>query len=147
MPDLLHMLFSNPFHYSNSSKQVLLKTLEDLQENTCARVSFVTKLQVAYKFTEKRLRHKRFPVNFAEFPRTSFLQRPLNNCFRTVIVGRLNFHTIESLKVLSSKYSPNNTKKVGGLEQKNDRQLPITGCYLQPCIYYIIYLYLSIFYI
>ena len=53
--------------------------------------------------------------------------RMLKNIFFTehlrataVIVSRLNFHIVESWKVLSSKYSLNNTNKLVGENAKND---------------------------
>ena len=50
---------------SCSVKQAFLKILHNSQENTCARVSFLIKL---------RRWHRCFPVNFAKFLRTPFLQ-------------------------------------------------------------------------
>ena len=43
---------------------MFLEISQNLQENTCARVSF---------FIKKRLLHKCFPVNFAKFLRTPFI--------------------------------------------------------------------------
>ena len=56
-------LFLIPFPYSEAAtegvpcKKVFFKILQNSQENTCGRVFF-----------------SRFPVNFAKFLRTSFLQ-------------------------------------------------------------------------
>ena len=47
-------------------KKVFLKVLQNSQENTCARVSFLIELQAW---------HRCFPVNFAKFLRTPFLYR------------------------------------------------------------------------
>ena len=48
-----------------SMKKVFLKILQNSQENTCARVSFLIKLQL-----KKRLWRRCFPVNIAKFLRT-----------------------------------------------------------------------------
>ena len=56
-------------------KKVFLKILHNSQENTCARVSFLKKLQAeACVFIKKRLWHRCFRVNFTKFLRTPFLQ-------------------------------------------------------------------------
>ena len=47
--------------------RVFLKILQKSHENSCARVSFLMKLQL-----EKRIRHRCFPVNIAKFLRTPF---------------------------------------------------------------------------
>ena len=47
-------------------KKVVLETLQNLQENTCARVSFLLKFK-------KRFWPSCFPVNFVKFLRTTFL--------------------------------------------------------------------------
>ena len=49
-------------------KKVFLKISQNSQEDTCARVSFLIKLQV------KGLWHRYFPMNFAKFLRTPFSQ-------------------------------------------------------------------------
>ena len=54
-----------------SVKNVFLEISQDSLENTCFRISFLTKLQ-ACNFVKKRLWHKCFPVNFARFLRTFF---------------------------------------------------------------------------
>ena len=53
-------------------KKLFLEILQNSQENTCARVSFLIKLLAT--LLKKRLWYRRFPVNFVEFLRTSFLQ-------------------------------------------------------------------------
>ena len=54
---------------------MLLVMLQNSQKSTCARVSFLIKLQhQTCNFIKKRVRHRCFPVNFAKFLRTSFLQ-------------------------------------------------------------------------
>ena len=54
-----------------SVKKVFLKILQNSQENTCARASFLIKLQ-AYVIKKETL-PQCFPVNFAQFLRTPFL--------------------------------------------------------------------------
>ena len=62
-------------HLRSSCPEVLFKISQNLQENTCARVSFLIKLQASScNFIKKRLWHRSFPVNFANFLKTSFLQ-------------------------------------------------------------------------
>ena len=46
-------------------KKVFFEISQKSQKNTCARVSFLLK---------KRLWHRCFPMNFAKFPRTTFLK-------------------------------------------------------------------------
>ena len=53
-------------------KKVFLKISPNSQESTCARVSFLIKLQAA-TLLKKRLWHSYFPVNFLKFLRTPFL--------------------------------------------------------------------------
>ena len=51
-----------------SAKKVFLEILQNSQENTSARVSFLIKLQAsACNFIKKRLWHRCFPVNYAKF--------------------------------------------------------------------------------
>ena len=54
-------------------KKVFLKFLQNSQENTCVRVSFLIKLQARpATVLKRRLWHRLFPVNFAKFLRTPF---------------------------------------------------------------------------
>ena len=53
-------------HRTCSVEKLFLEISQNLQENTCARVSFLIKLQ--------RLWRRCFPVSFAKFLRTPFLQ-------------------------------------------------------------------------
>ena len=54
---------------------VFLEISQNSQENTCARVSFLIKLQVAPAILlKKRLWHWCFSMNFAKFLRTPFSQ-------------------------------------------------------------------------
>ena len=59
--------------WSCSVKKVYLEILQNSQENTCARVSFLIKLQVS----KKRLWHRYFLLNFAKFWRTPFIAKHL----------------------------------------------------------------------
>ena len=54
-----------------SVKKVFFEISQNLQENTCARVSFLTKWTAT--LLKKRLWHECFPVNFVKFLRTRFL--------------------------------------------------------------------------
>ena len=54
-----------------SVKKGVLRNFENSQKSTCARVSFLIKLQAF--FLKKRLWHRCFSVNFAKFLRTPFL--------------------------------------------------------------------------
>ena len=59
-------------------KKVFLEISENSQENTCATVSFLIKLQAARAtLLKKRLWHRYFPVNFAKFLRTPFFTEHL----------------------------------------------------------------------
>ena len=54
---------------------MLWEISQNSQENTCVRVSFLTKLQIsACNFIKKSLQHRCFPVNLAKFLRAPFLQ-------------------------------------------------------------------------
>ena len=59
-----------------SVKKVFLEILQNSQENTCARVSFLIKLQAL-----AQLWHRCFYVNFAKFLRTPFLTEHLQWLF------------------------------------------------------------------
>ena len=58
---------------------------EKSHESTCARTSFLIKLQASglrpATLLEKRLWHSCFPVNFAKLLRTPFLQNTSGGCF------------------------------------------------------------------
>ena len=57
-------------------KKVFLEISQNSQENTCASVSFLIKLQISglQLYWKKRLWHRWFSVNFTKFLRTPFLQ-------------------------------------------------------------------------
>ena len=57
---------------------MFLKILQNLQENTCARVSFST---FFFNFIKKRLWHRCFPVKFVKFLRTPFLHNTFSGWF------------------------------------------------------------------
>ena len=70
---LIWMLRSS--HQRCSAKKVFLEISRNSQEKSCARISFLIKLQAApATLLKKRLWHNCFPVNSAKFLRTSFLQ-------------------------------------------------------------------------
>ena len=57
-------------------KKMFLKISQNSQENTCARASFLIKLQATpATLLKAKLWHRCFPVNFAKFLRTSFFYR------------------------------------------------------------------------
>ena len=71
-----------------SVKKVFLENSQNSQENTCARVSFLIKLQASAcnfikketqpaTLLKKRLWHRCFPVNYAKFVRIPFLTEHL----------------------------------------------------------------------
>ena len=61
-----------------SVKKVFLEIPQNSQENTCARVSFLIKLQASpATLLQKRPWHWCFPVNFAKFLRTPFFTQHL----------------------------------------------------------------------
>ena len=65
-------------HQGCSVKKVFLEILQNSEENTCARASFliVSGLRPS-TLLKKRLWHKCFPVTFAKFLRTPFLNEHL----------------------------------------------------------------------
>ena len=68
-----HGLIYRSSHWRCSVKKMFLEILQNSQENICARVSFLIKLQ-ACNFIKKQALVQVFPVNFAKFLRTPFLQ-------------------------------------------------------------------------
>ena len=57
-------------------KKMFLKFLQNSQESTCVRASFLIR---------KRLQHRCFPVNFAKFLRASFYRTPPDDCWTFVL--------------------------------------------------------------
>ena len=61
-----------------SVNKVVLEVLQNLQENTCARLSFLIKLQAtSATLLKKGLWCRFFPVNFAKYLRNLFHRTPL----------------------------------------------------------------------
>ena len=83
LPAAFHFLIF--FFYSKavarrcSVKKGFLEILQNSQENACARV-FLFLPQVC-NFIKKRLWYGCFPVSFAKFLRTPFLQNTCGGCF------------------------------------------------------------------
>ena len=61
------------FSGHRSVKKAFLKISQNSQENTCDSVSFLIKERVSF-LSKKRLWHRCFPANFANFLRTPYLQ-------------------------------------------------------------------------
>ena len=66
--NLIFLLFGSWSLVRSSHPEVFLEILQNSQENTCARVSFLIKLG-----KKKRLWHRYFHVSFAKFLRAAFL--------------------------------------------------------------------------
>ena len=77
-------------------KKVFLEISQNSQENTCARVSFLIKLQASglrpATVLKKGLWHRCFPNNSAKFLRTLFHRTPLGYCFSTVDFEHVDSH-------------------------------------------------------
>ena len=67
-------------------KKGIFKSFTKFTENICARVSFnkVAGLRPA-TFLKERIWHSCFPVNFAKFLRTPFLQNTSGGCFWKIL--------------------------------------------------------------
>ena len=63
---------------------VFLKILQNLQEMTCARASFLIKLQ-ASGLLKKRLRFRCFPVNFTKFFKIPILQSTFEQLLLSIL--------------------------------------------------------------
>ena len=79
----MNILFTEAGIQRCSVKNVLLEISQNSQENICAIVSFLIKLQAlglrpAAALLKKRLWHRCFPVNFAKFIRAPFLKDHLS---------------------------------------------------------------------
>ena len=76
--DFFNFLYSEAVAQTCSVKKVFLEILQNSQESTCARVSFLIKLQaLPASLLKKRLWRRCFPLNFAKFLRTSFFREHL----------------------------------------------------------------------
>ena len=61
---------------------MFLKFLQNSQESTCARVTFLIKFQAPpATLLKRRLWYRSFPVNFAKFLGTPFYRTPPGDCF------------------------------------------------------------------
>ena len=71
--------------------KMFLEISRDLQENICARVPSLIKLQASVTLPKKRLWYRCFPVNFAKFLRTPY-RTPQDDCFlrRLISINNLN---------------------------------------------------------
>ena len=75
-----------------SVKKLFLEISQNSQKNTCARVSFLIKLQARpVTLLKKRLWHRCFPVNFMKFLRAPFSQ---NTSWRLLLVYDNTEHAI-----------------------------------------------------
>ena len=75
-----------------SVKKVFLEISQNSQENTCAIVSFLIKLQASdlrpTTLLKKRLWQRCFPVNFAKFLRTPFLTEHFRWLLLILVINR-----------------------------------------------------------
>ena len=63
-------------------KKVFLEISQNSKENTCARVSFLIKLQALQLYFQKRLWHRCFCCKFSEISKNNFfLQSTSRGCF------------------------------------------------------------------
>ena len=77
--------------------------LQNLQENTCARVSFLIKLQAeACNFIKKETLARCFPVNFAKFLRTPFPTEQLRWLLLYSTINIIKLTVMLTLKFRSS---------------------------------------------
>ena len=74
-------------------KKVFFKMLQNSQESTYARVSFLITLQALglrpVALLKKRLWHRCFPVNFATFLRTPFLQNTSGRLLHVTTISNI----------------------------------------------------------
>ena len=89
-----------------SAKKQFLEISQNSQESTCVRISFLINLQAwGLKPTTllgKRVWHRCFPVNFAEFLRTSFLTEHL--WWLLLIRVLQNFYFKSEVKTLGESF-------------------------------------------
>ena len=90
-------------HWRCSVKKMFLEILQNSLENTCARFSFLIKLQASGNrhqttLLKKRLWHRCFPVNFLKFLRTHFLQNTSGLLLRNryTIIGHVNMYLVKT---------------------------------------------------
>ena len=63
-------------HHRCSVRKIFLENLQNSQENTCARVSFLIKLQ-AFRFIRKQTLAQVFSCEFCEFSKNTFFTEHL----------------------------------------------------------------------
>ena len=71
-------------------KKVFLKILQNSQKNTCARVSFLIKLQTSDNFIKKEALAQGFSYEFCEIFKNTFLQITSGGCFLNMFSFRLS---------------------------------------------------------
>ena len=80
-------------------KIIVLKNLANFTVKYLCRSLFCKNLQAACNFTNKRLCHRCFFVNFPKILGTTFFYRtPLNNCISTVVAPKLHFHKNQKVR-------------------------------------------------
>ena len=86
---------------------MFLENSQNSQENTCARDSFLTKLQASEcKFIKKGLWDRRFLVNFAKFLTTPFLTEHLRWLLSNLIIGvSINHYELKKHSLQFHKFS------------------------------------------
>ena len=95
---------SRSSHWRYSIKKVLLKTLKNLQENTCARVSFLIKCRPkGYSFIKKETLEQDFSCEFGEISKNNLFTEHL---FATAsALGKMGlFIQIHSLRILKRTF-------------------------------------------
>ena len=78
-------------HRSCSVKKVLLEISQNSQEKTCARVSFLIKLQASGNFIKKETLARVFSCEFCEIYQTTFLTEHLR---WLLLAFRVNLHSV-----------------------------------------------------
>ena len=81
-------------------KKVFLEISQNSQENSCARISFLIKLQAwLATLLKKRLWQRCLPVNFTEFLRTTFSYRTPPVAAFGALTGEAYSETIQPSKI------------------------------------------------
>ena len=90
---------------------LFIKILQDIQENTSAGSSYLIKLlKIPATLLKKRVRHRCFPINFAKFLRTAFLQSTSEQLL-------LEFYALKlKSKIKKGNFSRNEYWTLGQLE-------------------------------
>ena len=99
----LKCTFNRSSHSEVLCKKVFLKMSQNSQKHICARVSFLIKLQTSclQLYWKKRLWHRCFPVNFANFLEHSFLIKHIRwlLLFQSWPTWRIVFQVLIFLKI------------------------------------------------